>query len=315
MRNSCLPQSPPAAASARALLWQAGVWAKLVAHFRPLGSPLALSPAAVQLWLQRAPVDQFPDTGHQHGVSLQPLSGGSGGGVRRNHPPRCPSSLRGGRWALPAGTQEGPRPGGSGARSPRLTPRAPLERCGLLRGEARERRGSAGRARGHRGVTGLPRGLCSALLPHCALPSSPLPKPPRLGPVCFSSPAPSTRHANSPRGCVSGWRPWPRAGRSPAGASAASSGPSGNTTKGEGALGPSGSERGKRQPGRGGGRMGAWPPPGAKAQLLGSEGLGRSALGPSRRGPGGLYEGPHQAWALNAMPATRINPVTPVWAC
>lgn len=42
--------------------------------------------------------------------------------MRRNHPPRCPSSFRGGRRALPAGTQEGPRPGGSGAREPSAHP-------------------------------------------------------------------------------------------------------------------------------------------------------------------------------------------------
>lgn len=70
MRNSCLQQSPPAAASAGALIFQAGVAAKLVAHFRPLGSPLQHSGSAGRAVVAVRPgLTPFPGGRQQHGVA------------------------------------------------------------------------------------------------------------------------------------------------------------------------------------------------------------------------------------------------------
>lgn len=145
--------------------------------------------------------------------------------------------------AWPARPKKSPGLGGRGGPEPR---QAPALRRGLLRGQGPGLRGSVGRAPGHRGVTGLRRGLCSPLWPPCALPSSLQPAPvPSLGarPVCFLSPTPSTWTREQPSGrrqrreAVAGGRP-------------RSAGPAGSGVRGEGALEPfAGSEAGVRRPG------------------------------------------------------------------
>lgn len=139
----------------------------LVAHVCPLGSPPRPSWAAGRAVAPARPrATRFPDGGHLHGVAPQPRSFGLGAG----------------RGFAPSG---------------------PKELCGLLRREGLGLCDSAGWAWGHRGVMGLPSGLCPQLWPPCALPSSPQPAPTpgiRAGLVCFSSPAPSAQTRKQPLG-------------------------------------------------------------------------------------------------------------------
>lgn len=129
MRNSCLRQSPPAASSAGALLLEAGISAKLVAHFRLLGRPLGPSGAAGSSVVPARPgVTPFLGGGHQRGVTPRPCSFGFGGGVRLPSRP----SLSGGPRGRPARPKDRPGSGGGGGPGPW---RAPPEWRGLLRGE------------------------------------------------------------------------------------------------------------------------------------------------------------------------------------
>ncbi|XP_077814839.1 uncharacterized protein LOC144333607 [Macaca mulatta] len=119
------------------------------------------------------------------------------GWVRLHRRPRCPSRLRGGLWARPVGTEGSTGPGGRGG----LVFAHRAVRPARRRGPGAPRLSGTG--------LGSPRGdeaperALFALSPHCALPSSPLGphlEPPRPGPVCFSSPAPSTPTRKQPSG-------------------------------------------------------------------------------------------------------------------
>lgn len=207
---------------------EAGASAKLVAHFHPFGSPLVPSGSAGRAAVPPRPgVIPFLDVGHQRGVTSWPRSLGFGGRVRLG--------LRGPRRTPDRAAPE--------ARGPGLRPQS---------GEA----GSEAKARGHRGVMRLPRGLCSAPRPHCAFPSSPSRSPPQAcAPALFvfPAPAPSTQARKQPSGGVSGPRLWPEAGPSPTGASVASSRRAGRGVRGEGARGLSGVL------GQGSAGLGRWP--------------------------------------------------------
>lgn len=180
-------------------------------HFRPLGRPAPLGLEA-ELCLQCVPESpHFLRENNSMKSTLRPRSFGSGGGVRFSSNRSCLSRLRGGPRARPSRPKKRPDSGGGGrSPEPGVRPRGGEERPPPNWGAGL--RGSAGRARGHRGVTGLPRGLCSALLPHCALPSSPRPVPPQVSASAlfvFPAPRPPPGHANSPQGCVIDLRPWP----------------------------------------------------------------------------------------------------------
>ena len=177
MRNSCLQQSPPAAASAGALLLKAEVSMKLVAHFRTLGSPLGPSGAAGRAVVPARAGDKLASwrrtsTWSHPSASLFWLW------WRGEAAP--PADLA----FVPSGLAAGltcPTQGERGLRRRRRPGPGLRPRSGAACSKAR--------AWSQREVTGLPRGLCLAPRPHRELPSSPQPVPtpnPRAGPVCFS---------------------------------------------------------------------------------------------------------------------------------
>lgn len=178
MRNSCLQQPPPAPSSAGALLFQAGVAANLVAHFRPPG-PRSAPPGPLQSWAPARPrATRFPDRGRPPQVASQPRSCGFGGGVRLG----CPSGL----WVGRGLGLRGPRRAGAGAAEAR-SPGAPAERGGLLAGEGR------GAARLSGAGLGSPRGDRApqrALFPAPATPRTSSQPPPGLRARRFVFPAP-----------------------------------------------------------------------------------------------------------------------------
>ncbi|XP_032095342.1 collagen alpha-1(I) chain-like [Sapajus apella] len=170
--------------------------------------------------------------------------------MRLHCQPRCPSRHRGGPRARPAGTRGSTGPGGRGGLACARRAVRPARRRGP--GAPRLSRAGLGSPRGD----GAPERALFALWPHCALPSSPPvapPEAPRPGPVCFSSPAPSTPTRKQPSGlrqrpeAVAQGRPESKWG------STASPGPAGSGVRGEGAPGPSWRERGRRMP------VGRWP--------------------------------------------------------
>ncbi|XP_032980197.1 translation initiation factor IF-2-like [Rhinolophus ferrumequinum] len=250
-------------------------WSPTFVH---LGARSASPGLLAELWLQRVPESPCFLTDISRQSPPQPRACGFGGSVRLNCRPSCPSRLRGGPRARPARPKESPGSGGSGGSEPWY---APAMRRGLLRGQAPGLGGSVGRARGHRAVTGLPRGLCSPLWPHCALPSSPQPAPVpslRAGPVCFLSlaRAPGTRQQPSERRprreAVARGRP-------------RSAGPAGSEVRGDGALEPFWGSGG-----RGGGltgrTAGEGPSPGLRRARAACATAHPTARGPRAPGPG-----------------------------
>lgn len=281
MRNSCLQQSPPAASSARPFSSKQESRRSWSPTFVHLGARSASPGLLAELWLQRVPESPCFLTDISGQSPPQPHSCGFGGSVRLNRRPSCPSRLRGGPRARPARPKESPGSGGSGGSEPWY---APAMRRGLLRDQAPGLGGSVGRARGHRAVTGLPRGLCSPLWPHCALPSSPQPAPVpslRAGPVCFLSLARATGTRQQPserrprREAVARGRP-------------RSAGPAGSEVRGDGALEPFwGSGAGVGRPG--------WWPNGAYGR--------RRPKSWAPKGPGGLrHRPPHCSRAAGPGP-------------
>ena len=132
MRNSCLQQSPPAAASTGALPLKAGVSVESVAHFRALGSPLGPSGAAGRAGVPARAGFLAEDIGEESplGLALLALVAGRG----------CPAS-RPGLRAFGAGSGldlPDPRRARTPAAAEARPWLAPTEWGGLLQGEGME---------------------------------------------------------------------------------------------------------------------------------------------------------------------------------
>lgn len=171
-------------------------------HFRPLGRP-APPGLEAELWLQCVPESpHFLRENNSMKSTLRPRSFSSGGGVRFSSNRSCPSRLRGGPRALPSRPQKRPDSGGGGrSPEPGVRPRGVEERPPprLGRGTPRLSGAGPGSSRGdgapERALFGAPATLRTSFQP----PASPTPSL-RVGPVCFSSPAPSTRSRKRPSG-------------------------------------------------------------------------------------------------------------------
>lgn len=219
----------------------------LPSTWEPAGS---LGGLLAELWLQRAresPPFLTEDISHESPPSLALSALVAGEASRR---PSCPSRPRGGPRARPAMPKESPGAGGGGGgREPWRQAARPATRLGT----------------GRRGVTGLPRGLCSALLPLRALPPSPRRRPPRASAPAlfvFPAPRPPPRHANRPRGRRG--EPWPRRRR----------------REGRGSCGASLDSWARGWPGRGGGLMGRMASAGSKGRWRPAPPLTRLPEGP-----------------------------------